>query len=216
MSASKYKKYPRTLHFAWSEGMTNDDKMLKSDDMFVGKRVIVSEKYDGETTSIYSDHTHARSLDSANHPSRDWLKKFAAEFQHNISEDMRICGENLFAKHSIAYDNLESYFYGFSIWDGNNTCLSWDETVEWFQLLGIVPVKVLYDGIYDEKIIKSLFVNDGTMEGYVVRLAEAFTYEAFSSSVAKFVRKNHIQSSEHWMHQEIVQNKLKDNNGTRI
>jgi len=28
--------------------MTNDDKMLKSLDNFIGKRVVVSEKYDGE------------------------------------------------------------------------------------------------------------------------------------------------------------------------
>lgn len=210
MNASKYKKYPRTLHLPWSEGMTNDDKILKSLDNFIGKRVIVTQKYDGENTSIYCDHTHARSLDSANHPSRDWLKKFAAEFQHNLPEKFRICGENLYAKHSIGYNDLESYFYGFSMWDDNNVCLSWDETVEWFQLLGVTPVQVLYDGLFDQGYIKSLFVDDGSMEGYVVRLADAFSYEDFGKSVAKFVRKNHIQTLDHWMFQEIIPNKLKE------
>lgn len=209
MNASKYKKYPRTFHFEWSEGMTNDDKVLKDTSNFNGKRVIASVKMDGENTTIYSDHTHARSLDSANHPSRDWLKKFAAEFQHSLPENWRLCGENLFAKHSIEYNDLESYFYGFSMWDENNICLSWDETVEWFQLLGVIPVKVLYDGIYDEKLIKQLFVNDGTMEGYVVRLADAFRYEDFAQSVVKFVRKNHVTTDSHWMHQEMIANKLK-------
>lgn len=45
---TQYKKYPRTPHFSWSEGMTNDDKMLKSLDNFIGKRVICSVKFDGE------------------------------------------------------------------------------------------------------------------------------------------------------------------------
>jgi hypothetical protein len=178
-------------------------------DNFIGKRVICTVKLDGENTSIYPDHTHARSLDSANHPSRDWLKKFAAEFQHNLPEGFRVCGENLYAKHSIGYDDLESYFYGFSMWDENNICLSWDETVEWFQLLGVTPVQVLYDGIFSEGYIKTLFVDDGSMEGYVVRLADAFSYEDFGKSVAKFVRKNHVTTGTHWLHQEIVPNKLK-------
>ncbi len=209
MNASKYKKYPRTFHLPWSEGATNDDKILKNAAHFEQKRIIVSVKYDGENFSGYYDYMHARSIDSKHHPSRDWIKKFWSERQKDLPIGFRLCGENLFAKHSIEYNDLESYFYGFSMWDENNICLSWDETIEWFQLLGVLPVKVLYDGIYDEKLIKQLFVNDGTMEGYVVRLAEAFHYEDFARSVAKFVRKNHVTTDSHWMHQEMVANKLK-------
>lgn len=178
------------------------DISVKKNNNFFANGILV------HNCSIYSNHTHARSLDSANHPSRNWLKKFAAEFQHMLPEDHRICGENLYAKHSIGYDNLESYFYGFSVWN-DDICLSWDDTVEWFQLLGIIPVTILYDGIFNENHIKKLFVDDGTMEGYVVRLAESFSYEDFGKSVAKFVRKKHVQSASHWMHQEIVPNKLK-------
>ncbi|CAM6053386.1 unnamed protein product [Sphagnum tenellum] len=41
-------KYPRTYHVLWSEGMHDDDRMHPNMDNFVGKRVIVTTKMDGE------------------------------------------------------------------------------------------------------------------------------------------------------------------------
>lgn len=159
--------------------------------------------------SIYKDYYHARSLDSRHHESRNWIKQYFSTFQHNIPEGYRICGENLYAKHSIAYDNLESYFYGFSIWNEKNVALSWDETIEWFELLGIVPVPVLYRGIYDEDLIKKLYNPNANMEGYVIRISDSIPYEQFGQYVAKFVRKNHVTTNEHWMYSEIIPNKLR-------
>jgi hypothetical protein len=207
---STYIKYPRTYHVPWSQGISSDDKIIKSMDSFVGKRVIVTEKMDGENTTMYVDHMHARSIDSNNHLSRSMVKSFHATIKHGIPNGWRICGENLYARHSIAYDNLKSYFYGFSIWNSENVCLSWDDTMEWFELLGIVPVTVIYDGVYDKETIKSLYTDgdENIKEGYVIRLADSFSYENFNVSVAKFVRKGHVQSSEHWMFSEIVPNKI--------
>lgn len=48
------------------------------------------------------------------------------------------------------------------------------------------------------------------MEGYAIRLDEGFYLNEFNKSVAKFVRKNHVQTDNHWMEQEIVKNKLKE------
>jgi hypothetical protein len=202
-------KYPRTLHLPWSESVQSDDKVIKSTEHFNNRRVIVTEKMDGENTTMYNDHIHARSIDSKNHPSRDWVKQFHSSFKHDIPDGYRVCGENLYAKHSVKYDNLASYFYGFSIWD-DQTCLDWDSTVNWFDLLGVTPVPVLYDDIWDEKLIKSLYTKDdhSTKEGYVVRLASSFKYDDFSNSVAKFVRCNHVQTDKHWMYSEIVPNTL--------
>lgn len=204
-------KYPRTVHFPWSPGATSDDKTLTSTDQFVGKEVVVTEKMDGENTTIYhGGFTHARSLDSAFHPSREWIRRFAGEIGHLIPEDMRICGENLYAQHSIPYNGLKSYFYGFSIWDEHDIALSWDETIVWFELLGIATVPVLYRGVYDETIIKKLWDESkrDVVEGYVCRLATAISYDDFQNSVAKFVRPSHVQTSEHWMHETVVKNEL--------
>ena len=131
-------KYPRTLHIPSSHGATSDDKMLTAKqyvEFFQGRNIQITEKMDGENTTLYSDYLHARSLDSRHHPSRDWVKRFQSEIGHNIPDNWRICGENLFAKHSVSYDNLDSYFYGFSIWNENNICLSAEETSTWFTLL---------------------------------------------------------------------------------
>ena len=40
--------------------------------------LVITEKMDGENTTIHNGGTFARSPDSRYHPSRDWLKAFAA------------------------------------------------------------------------------------------------------------------------------------------
>lgn len=204
-------KYPRTYHLPWSLGSTSDDKILSSTEQFLGKEVVVTVKMDGENTSIYKDHIHARSLDSKNHISRNWLKNFAQNFQQDIPEDYRLCGENLFAKHSIHYKDLKSYFYLFSVWN-KEICLDWDSTIEWAILLGVEVVPIIYRGLWNEKIIKDLYSEkflDSEMEGYVVRSTNSFSIDDFSMNVAKFVRKNHVQTEDHWMNQEIIRNEIK-------
>lgn len=204
-------KYPRTHHLPWSPGITDDDRILGSTEVFQGERVIVTEKMDGENTSFYKNYIHARSLDSNNHISRNWVKQLWSTIGYEIPEGWRVCGENLYAKHSISYSGLPSYFMGFSIWNEKNTCLSWDETQEWFTLLGITSVPVLYDGVYDELKIKALW-NEKEWEGregYVIRIANAYPFVDFKAKVGKFVRKGHVQTVKHWMHgQKLEKNEL--------
>ncbi len=194
-------KYPRTHHVPWSENVHFDDRIIPNMHGFYGKRVIVTEKMDGENTSMYSDYFHARSVDGRTHPSRSWAKALWGQIQGDIPWGWRVCGENLYAEHSIAYDSLPTYFMGFSIWNEKNICLSWDDTLEWFELLGVTPVPILYDGLYDEKVIKGLWnaAKREKSEGYVIRVADALHYRNFKDDFAKFVRKNHVQNQKHWM-----------------
>ena len=210
MSTSTKYKYPRTLHLPWSLGAMNDDRICESTDHFVGKEVIVTEKMDGENTSIYKDFFHARSITGNMHPTRNRVKQLQSKLHYDLRDHIRICGENCYAKHSISYSSLPAYFLAFSVWE-NDLCFSWDETLEWCELLDVKHVPVLYRGIYDEDLIKTLYVENrepDLMEGYVVRLASSFSYDKFSESVAKFVRANHVQCDEHWMNQEVVPNLL--------
>jgi hypothetical protein len=210
---SKYVKYPRTYHLPWSPSVTKDDRVLEDVRCFDKQRVVVTIKMDGENTTIYDDYTHARSLDSDNHMSRDWVKNLQGRIGYNIPDGWRVCGENLYAKHAIHYQNLEDYFLVFSIWNERNECLSWDETKVYAELLGLKTVPVLYDGIWDINTINDLYDeykinNTDEVEGYVVRVADSFSYGLFRWSVAKFVRENHIQDTVHnWKHQPIIQNK---------
>lgn len=211
-----YIKYPRTYHVPWSENLQNDDKMHKDMSFFNGRNVVVTEKLDGENTNLYRDFYHARSIDSSHneHPklkaSRSWVKQLHGNIAHEIPEGWRMCGENMYAEHSIKYQNLRSYFYVFGIWNENNWCLSWDETLEWASLLGLQVVPVLYEGIYDEGIIRSLYreknESGDPMEGYVIRIRESFPYKDYRIATGKFVRKNHVQTDQHWRDAPLIAN----------
>ena len=208
-----YVKYPRTYHLPWSKGITSDDRVIEDTWCFDDEIVVVTEKMDGENTTMYSDYFHARSLDSAGHPSQTWAKNFWSSIKHDIPLGWRVCGENLYATHSIKYDDLPSYFIGFSIWTEKNECLPWNETLEWFQLLGIIPVKVLYYGSWNESQIKSIAesMDLGLHEGLVVRREGGFSLQNFSENVAKFVRPNHVRTEQHgWKHKNNFEvNKVK-------
>jgi hypothetical protein len=100
----------------------------------------------------------------------------------------------------------------FSIWNEYNECLSWDETVEWSELLDIPLVPVLYRGMYDEKLTRELYkptFNGNDCEGYVMRVVDKFPYQDFRTKVAKYVRAEHIAESRHWRHKPVVPNVLK-------
>lgn len=203
-------KYPRTYHLPWSQSVNKDDRVLASLLAFLGKRVIVTVKMDGENTTMYSDYIHARSVDGRSHPSRDWVKGLWGRIGMDIPEQWRLCGENLYAKHSIHYTDLPTYFMGFSLWNERNVCLDWDATQDWFELLGVQSVPVLYDGIFDEKAIRALWTAEqwGSCEGYVIRLADEIPYGEFRHKVAKFVRKDHVQTAKHWMHGQPIEKNL--------
>lgn len=205
-----YQKYPRTYHLPWSEAVTSDDKVLPNLEGFAGKEVVVTEKMDGENTTMYRDRVYARSLDSKGGEDRAWVKQFWASLSHEIPYGWRICGENLWARHSISYDALKSYFYGFSVWDDTNSALSWGDTQEFFELLGIESVPVLYRGVWDESAIRKLAdqLDTQKVEGYVVRNASSFHYNEFPNNVGKFVRKGHVQTDKHWRTQQFVPNSL--------
>lgn len=207
----KHVKYPRTYHLPWSH-LLKDDRILKDDSHFIGKRVIVSLKMDGENTTMYNDYIHARSLETASHETRNWVKGLWSQIGYMLDDNMRICGENLYAVHTVKYDNLKSYFMMFSMWM-DNRCLSWDETVEYSKILGLEMVPVIYDGIYDKDSIIEAFSNhEKTNEGYVVRIADEFNYIDFRRSVAKFVRPEFRQlinnSHGHWISKKIEVNTL--------
>lgn len=206
---SKHVKYFRTYHLPWSESVADDD-IVRTAPFTEGDEVVVTIKMDGENfTGYHTGDTHARSLNSGAHVSRDYVKAYWKAIAYNLPEGWRVCGENLYAKHSIHYDNLKSYLYVFSIWNDKNECLGWDETVEWAELIGIDLVEVIYRGPYNEAEIKKAFLPfKEEHEGYVVRSASGFKYEEAAQNIAKYVRKNHVQTSEHWMFQEVVPNKL--------
>ncbi|GAA4831874.1 RNA ligase family protein [Kitasatospora terrestris] len=200
--------YPRTPHLPWSPGASADDVRSGGLEGLRGREVVVTEKFDGENTTLYRDGLHARSLDSGHHPSRAWVKGLQGRIGPAVPAGWRVCGENLFARHSLAYHCLDGWFYGFSVWDDADRCLGWDETVRFLRRLGVPAPRVLWRGVFDEKALRALRLDTARVEGYVVRTAEGFPREDFGLRVAKWVRPQHVQTDTHWMHAAVVPNGL--------
>lgn len=213
-----YVKFPRTYHVPWSENLQNDDRMHQEMIFFLDKEIVVSEKLDGENTSMYTDRIHARSVDSGYHESRNWVKALHGRVKHLLDEGWRICGENMYAKHSIHYHDLVSYFYVFSIWDENNVSLSWDDVQTYCKILGLSVVPEIFRGTYhtSDALREGLTAefeaykkkSKDPVEGYVIRVVDSYPYREHRLSTAKFVRKGHVQSSDLWMYEKVVPNEI--------
>lgn len=215
------KKFPKIPHLPWSDGISNDDKVILSTDQF--SDIVATEKLDGENTTMTRETIHARSLDSdMSHPSRTWVKNLWAQIQFNIPEGFRICGENMFAKHSIYYDALPTYFFVFGIFNAEGVYLSWTDVYGMCEKLGLTPVPTFFKGtinpirLYPDThrvLIRrgSYYAKEISMaEGYVIRQAGAITEANFSTSIAKYVRANHVQTDEHWMYTAQEKNGLRN------
>jgi hypothetical protein len=209
----EYVKYQRTYHLPTSPNLQNDDRQHKNVDFFTDKEVVCSIKLDGEATSMYPNYIHARSVDSKYHESRTWVNALHGRIKYEIPKGFRVCGENVYAKHSIHYNHLQSYFYVYSIWNEINEALSWDDTVEYSSLLGLVTVPVFYRGVFNLEKIHRRFLeyvdsSVDSVEGYVIRIQDKIPYHKFKVSVAKYVRKNHVSTSKFWMNETIIKNNL--------
>ena len=202
-------KYPRTLHFPWSPNLQNDDRLLTSLGGFEGEEVVATLKLDGENTTMYRGYIHARSLDSKHHPSRDWVKALHGRIAHEIPEDFRICGENLFGEHSLHYGSLPDYFAVFNIWERGDA-LDWDATVSYCEMLGLHHVPVLWRGMWDEKTIRdvTMGLDPAKHEGTVVRVTRAIKAGEWKRVVGKCVRSNHVTTDQFWMTRPVVPNGL--------
>ena len=234
--STNYYKYPRTFHLPYSPKRGSDDKVLIDDSDFEGKQVIVMEKMDGENTSMYADYLHARSIDSTQDESHRWLERFRNAILPQLEHlnKWRICGENLFYKHTVFYQDLVSIFLPYSIWVENEVknenqsshySLSWQETKTIFDKIGISYPNIIYEGIYDKKMILKKFekyklnfknqskeTQNRKVEGFVIRLEDSFLYKDFSKSVAKYVCDDfEITSSKHWRYEVKTLNQLKNN-----
>jgi ATP-dependent RNA circularization protein (DNA/RNA ligase family) len=212
-------KYPKTYHLPFSLGLQNDDRRMEDESCFNGKQVAVTVKMDGENTSMYRDGIHARSLDSTHHPSRSVVKQIHAGIKHLIPRGWRICGENLYAKHSIHYTDLKSFFYVFSIWNDKNECLDLLQTQHMCYELGLTHVEidsriVLFD--YEQHLDFLVHTYNHIIasghEGIVIRNVMSYHYNDFQKNLAKAVRPNHVQTDVHWT-KEWIPNELRKSNG---
>jgi ATP-dependent RNA circularization protein (DNA/RNA ligase family) len=210
-------KYPRTPHLSISPGKSKDDKVTHSDEFFVGEKVIISEKIDGSNVCMTEAECFARSHSgSPTHESFDAFKALHAEKKNLIPYGVELFGEWCYAMHSIYYDRLPSYFLLFAV-RKNTEWFKWDDVLEIADTLNLCTVpffnKRIFSNITELHSAVRIHMKEPSFfgeekEGLVLRIDKTFSDDNFSSNVAKYVRKNHVQTDKHWKHSEIIRNKL--------
>ncbi len=185
---------------------------------FDGKDVVITEKLDGENTTMTRHYIHARSMDSADHPSRHKVKALWGAMRFRIPEGTYLIGENVTAKHSIYYPKIDGPFYLFSVVreiQGVLTVMPWDHVEKMGRVLELPVVpQMVRTIVFPSKIVTMqprLYMDisrlDAEMpEGWVARVAHEFPLAQWGERSVKWVRPNHVQTDEHWMSQPVVEN----------
>jgi hypothetical protein len=163
------------------------------------------------------------------HAQYDLFKQWTAVKRNVLEERLRdryiLFGEWLYARHSIHYRSLPHYFFEFDIFDKvAEEFLSLKRRLELLEGTGIHTVPVIHTGAVSKDDLPSLigrsrfdseFANpiangtDDLMEGLYLRTE----FEHAVSGRAKFVRPEFIErvkQSEHWQHQAMVPNLIRD------
>lgn len=206
------KKYPRTYHFQFSPEIHSDDKIINFKYLgnFLSNEIIITEKLDGGNCCLKQEGVFARTHTmQTSCSSFDYIKNihYYAKM-HLFNHDYWYFGENMYAKHSIEYTKLDDYFYLFSIYDSKRKLfLSFDDVIEEAKRLDFPIVPVLFRGKISsiselqqwmDKNIKKQSLFGKQTEGFVTRISKEIPLNEFEYSVAKYVRKGHVQTDEHW------------------
>ena len=152
------RKYCRSLHAQISLGTTSDDRFMPNGYVKAFAEMdelVLTEKLDGQNNCFNKHGIFARSHTSpTTHP---WDKPMIDRWQliKNDLGDIEIFGENMYGIHSIAYNQLASYFYVFAIREGDYW-LSWEEVKNYAALFDFptvpeIEIKHPLNTIFDNK-----------------------------------------------------------------
>ena len=153
------KKYCRSLHAPISLGTTSDDRFMPKgflNSFAKMKNLVLTEKLDGQNNCFNKYGVFARSHTAASEHPWDKPLKERWELIKNDLNNLEIFGENMYGIHSIAYKELESYFYVFGVREGDRW-LSWEEVKFYASLLDFptvpeIPIKTELKEIYEENL----------------------------------------------------------------
>jgi hypothetical protein len=202
-------KYPSTSHWPWSPEVHRDDSTHPNPENFVGVEVVITEKLDGGNTCLSAGEVYARSTGQP--ATQGWfamVKKHHAWKTVDLDPRYSIYGEDVYGIHSIEYDAIpeDMTYRVFNILD-NDIWLSWAELEVMAALLNLHVVPVLFQGVFNnvkditrwmEEAIKEPSSLGPQREGFVMRYAARIDAVDFTAQTAKYVRKGHVQTDEHW------------------
>jgi hypothetical protein len=171
-----------------------------------GRELVITEKLDGANTLVHRGSVHGRSGDSA----APWMGMVKKHHAWKLRGEPRLLyGENLYPVHSIEYSPMTapSTFRAFALMDEDGALEPFSALEQLCADLEIPVAPVLFRGecgsfleldglIHEFHALPSAL--GGEREGVVVRDAGRVGPGAFALSVCKSVRKDHVQTGEHW------------------
>lgn len=221
-------KYPRTPHINGSRLQPGDGDLKQVPrGTLAGVELVVEEKLDGSNCGISFDESGRLVLQSRGHvltggareEQFDLLKRWAHHHSHALRETLGsrylMYGEWLFARHTIAYDQLPHYFLEFDIWDreaGEFLCTPRRRSLLDGGPVVSVPVLGSMVGVdqLESFVTRSQWASSEQMEGLYLK------HEVDGRVVGryKYVRQGFLQavadSGEHWMDRPIEPNRLRE------
>jgi hypothetical protein len=211
-------KYGRTYHYPFSPGTTSDDRINYDywSDLQQIRSVVHTEKLDGENNCLNRWGVFARShVAPTTSPWTATLREFWQQVKYDLG-DLEIFLENLYAVHSIRYQQLEQHFYVFAVRE-HDRWLSWEEVKFYAAMLDLPTVPQIEiestpgnQTLFEQKIMNIVGTGGAfdpvdtatdkpcTLEGIVSRNAAAFHCDQFAHNVFKWVRGGHVKTNEHW------------------
>ncbi|MEI6235919.1 MAG: RNA ligase family protein, partial [Planctomycetota bacterium] len=210
----RFDKFPTTPHLLWlGNGALRGDKIFSPNDadLFLRQLVTVEEKVDGANLGISFDLDG--NLVAQNRGTRllrgkkdqfsliwAWLASIESDLFDVLEDRFILFGEWCYARHSIHYTRLPSYFLAFDIFDKQylkflNVC----RRNEMFLKLNLTVVPRVTEGLFSlqmvPKLIGQSFFYDGPMEGIYLRQDGP----VWLTQRAKVVRAEFAQMiDEHW------------------
>ena len=114
-------KYPKTHHIKGSKGVTEDDQVPLED--LPGDHLVIEEKLDGSMVSVSFENRQV--VSRCQMPARGesasmfnaWVAEKFTALEEVLGSRYIMFGEWLYAKHTVFYDKLPSYFMEYDIYD---------------------------------------------------------------------------------------------------
>lgn len=221
METIESKKYPRTPYLPFSPNIEKENGICDLSN-FINKDIVITEKLDGGNTCLQDGKVYARSHSSPTScPSFDLIKREYSKISWTLENTkVAIYGENCYAIHSIKYKELPDVFFVFTILNTKvDKFYSWNKITEQCNILGLSMVPVLFKGTFNNTSeLKRYILNEmnkesvfgGDREGVVIRNSDSFLFDNLRNNVAKCVRKDHVQTNDHWSKNWKKQNILGD------
>ncbi len=182
------RKYPRTPHLEGSRLQPGDEDLSQIDFSEIeGKHLVIEEKIDGANCALSFDEDGSLLLQSRGHyltggPRevhfnlfKQWANVHRETFYATLGTRYIMYGEWMYAKHSVYYDALPSYFMEFDIYDRERGMyLDTPSRRALTSRMPISSVPVLAEGKFKsmKEILRYLGKSTYIREGHLQRLAE--------------------------------------------